>query len=1391
LRRRVLLSGTMLVAAFAGYGRRAYGACLPSGGSTYQCSGTEVTTQVISANNAAVSTLPGFSVNSAASNAITINGDGAQSYTDINASSLTTSDVSGTALYIRSGGDYAGTPGSVTINTNGALTGGSRGIYARNFGSGATTVTANGDVTGTSFAGINANNSAAGTDLTVTTGAGTTVSSGVFGIFVTNQGTGALTITANGDVTGTAGNGINATNSAAGTDLTVTTAAGTSVSGYSYGIYAANNGTGALTITANGNVTSTGTSGRGIYARNSATGTALTVTTGAGTTVSSGQDGIIANNYGTGAMTITANGNVTGASGNGIYARNNVNGTTLTVTTGAGTTVSGAIGIEAKNFGSGALTITANGNVTGTTGNGIYARNSGTDLSVTTAAGTTISGGAFGIEARNSGTGALTITANGNVTGTGGPAIYALNYGTALTVTTAAGTTVSGTSPGILARNNGTGALTIIANGDVTSTGGRGILARNDSGTTLSVTTAAGTTVSGASYGIFAYNAGTGATTITANGNVTGTTFSGIYARNTGTGTTLSVTTAVSTTVSGTNGIYAYNAGTGALTITANGNVTGTTGNGIYARNNGANLSVTTAAGTTVSGNNGIFARHFGTGAVTVTTNGDVTGTSNAGIDARSSNSGTGLSVTTAAGTTVSGGTYGIFARNGGTGALTVIANGNVTGTTGFGIVAQNFNGTSTNLTVTTGAGTTVSGGDSGIYARNLGTGALAITLAATGTVSGGSGFGIQALGGPATVTVAGTVNGGAGGAIRFDQAGAFANRLELVTGAVINGNVLGGTGTDTLALTGTGSGSFNVGLIGPSQQYRSFEAFQKGDTGTWTLTGTNTLALPWTVAQGTLLVNANMTNAPFTVIGGVLSGIGTVGNTLVSGGTFAPGSGTPGSSMTVNGTLGFNAVATFAVNVNPTTSSFANVSGAATLGGATVNAIFAPGSYIAKQYTILTAGSISGAFGTLTNTNLPANFADTLSYDATHAYLNLSLAFIAPPSSGLSGNQSNVGNALINYFNANGGIPLVFGGLAANGLSQASGQPGASTAQSGITGVGQFANAVFDSAFDDNGQGGAAGFAEDNSYAPKRKVSREAKDAYAAVTPRDRRAPSFEARWNVWASVYGGNSRVNGDSSAGTNTTTSRIFGTVAGASYRFTPDTLAGFALGGAGSSFDVANGFGGGKADVFNIAAYAKHNFGSAYVAGLLGYSWQDTTTDRTVTISGTDRLHASFKAQALTARLEGGWRYATPMVGVTPYGALQSTTFYLPAYGETATSGSNTFALSYASKTVTATRSELGAKFDKAMLVRDGVFTLKAKTAWAHDWNTDRAATATFQALPGATFTTNGAQPSANAALVSLGGVMDWHNGWSIAGSFDGEFSRTTASYAGKGTVRYAW
>jgi len=84
---------------------------------------------------------------------------------------------------------------------------------------------------------------------------------------------------------------------------------------------------------------------------------------------------------------------------------------------------------------------------------------------------------------------------------------------------------------------------------------------------------------------------------------------------------------------------------------------------------------------------------------------------------------------------------------------------------------------------------------------------------------------------------------------------------------------------------------------------------------------------------------------------------------------------------------------------------------------------MFSPGSYINKTYTIPDRGNVSGTFDSLLNTNLPSSFHDSLSYDPTHAYLNLALDSVlrhrrpGPPlfGNGLNGNQQNLANTLVN----------------------------------------------------------------------------------------------------------------------------------------------------------------------------------------------------------------------------------------------------------------------------------------------------------------------------------------------------------------------------------------
>ncbi len=324
----------------------------------------------------------------------------------------------------------------------------------------------------------------------------------------------------------------------------------------------------------------------------------------------------------------------------------------------------------------------------------------------------------------------------------------------------------------------------------------------------------------------------------------------------------------------------------------------------------------------------------------------------------------------------------------------------------------------------------------------------------------------------------------------------------------------------------------------------------------------------------------------------------------------------------------------------------------------------------------------------------------------------------------------------------------------------------------------------------------GAPGFADENNsasaYAANGKSrSKSERDAYAAVYAKAPPAARFDQRWSVWAAGFGGSQSTDGNAALGSNSVSSRIYGTAVGADYRFSPFTIAGFALAGGGTNFSIANGLGTGRSDLFQAGAFVRHAVGPAYISAALAYGWQDVTTNRMVMIAGLDQLRAEFNANAYSGRVEGGYRFVTPWMGITPYAAGQFTTFDIPAYAESAVSGARTFALAYGSKSVTDPRSELGIRTDKSFAMQNAILTLRGRAAWAHDFNTDRNIAATFQALPGASFVVNGAAQAHDSALTTASAELKWINRWSAAATFEGEFSNVTRSYAGKGVVRYAW
>ena len=632
------------------------------------------------------------------------------------------------------------------------------------------------------------------------------------------------------------------------------------------------------------------------------------------------------------------------------------------------------------------------------------------------------------------------------------------------------------------------------------------------------------------------------------------------------------------------------------------------------------------------------------------------------------------------------------------------------------------------------------------------------------------------------------------GGTARFEtEAGGvvdFSGSRGPNTDRRISAGSIGGAGTyfigagNTLVAGGNSRSSEVSGVIADFDPCGCAPAgsgsLEKVGAGVMVLSGTNAYTGTTGIFGGVLDVQGSIASSSLTTVNAnaALTGAGTVGHTLIaSGGIFLPGNGTPGSSMTVSGNLAFQSGALYLVQLNSTTATFANVTGTAVLDGA-VGTSFAAGSIVLPRYTILTAAAgRNGTFAGVDTLSLPAGFVATLSYDSTNAYLNFVLDYAARSS--LNVNQQNVNKALGNFFNTNGGIPATFAGLSLGGLSQVSGETATGSQQATFYAMNLFMGLLTDpfvAGRDGFGStsGGASPFAETfdsvNAYVAKQAAA--AREAFAKlVTKADvARNDLFDPRWNVWSAAYGGGSSTDGNTALGSNTATARAFGFAAGADYRISPATVAGFALAGGGTSFAV-DGFGSGRSDLFQAGAFVRHTMGKAYVREPLAYAWQDVTTDRTVTAAGVDRLRAQFTANAWSGRLEGGYRFATPWMGVTSYAAGQFTTYQLPAYAEQVVLGANTFALNYAAKDVTASRSELGVRTDKSFAMPDAILTLRGRAAWAHDFNTDRSITPVFQTLPGAAFVVNGAAQARDAALTTASAEMKWLNGWSAAVTFE--------------------
>jgi len=705
----------------------------------------------------------------------------------------------------------------------------------------------------------------------------------------------------------------------------------------------------------------------------------------------------------------------------------------------------------------------------------------------------------------------------------------------------------------------------------------------------------------------------------------------------------------------------------------------------------------------------------------------------------------------------------------------------------GSGAVTQSGSGTTVltaaNLytggtTITAGTLQIGNGGTAGSILGNVtDNGTLAFGhsgLSSFGGVISGTG-GVAFLSGTTTLTAVNTYTGttaiqsgatlalGAGAGIQYSAVaddGTFdvsATSSPQVASLAGGGSVLLGSQTLTLAnasgtFSGTISGSGGLTVTG----------------GTQTLAGTNSYTGLTTINGGTLAVNGSITSSSGVVVnsGGTLAGTGSVSAVTVnSGGSLAPG------SLTVNGPVSFAAGSNFIVNVSSTSAGKLTTTGPASLAG-TLAIASADGTYLLGQkYTVLTAnGGFTGSFTLAPITHTGAQFEAELSHDAQNQnlYLEIDLAKLSPllPTDA-NGNQTRVVGGIDAAIAAGATLPQSFENLGndtssglASDATQLANQIGSDIPQIGTSLFNTFITSVFNHLSDE--------------------VS-------------DRR---LRGNADVWLDGYGTASIVAAArDTSGAQRLKSNGVGLVGGANWALSPGILVGAAVSAGTADFHLSDTAGKGKVQtlqggVYGYLQYSPHFYGSFAAAVAVN----DVKTDRVLTVSGTDDLKGK-----LTALVYGG-RYETGLTlsFASPYVAVQDDLSSTPAYSETAASGSDTFALRYASRTINTASAEVGLRQStdvdftpRWMLTPDGTLHLTDRFAWAHGFAGNAQSDASFAALSSSDFKIAHVHPSKDTALVSVGADLDFQGGLHIGAHLDTAISANVQSYTGMAGLGYTW
>ncbi len=699
-----------------------------------------------------------------------------------------------------------------------------------------------------------------------------------------------------------------------------------------------------------------------------------------------------------------------------------------------------------------------------------------------------------------------------------------------------------------------------------------------------------------------------------------------------------------------------------------------------------------------------------------------------------------------------------------GGGALTLTGNNTYTGGTdlqGGTLNLGNNNALGTgNLTLED--GTTLQAGINGLAVTNT------ISLNGTDTydsngnnstlsgVIGGTGSLTQTGTGTLNLTGNNTYSGGTnlnGGTLNLGSDNALGTGgLAMADGTTLQAGLNGLAVSNNVALTGgdtydtNGNGSTLSGVISGAG---SLAVTNSTGSGSLTVTGDNTYTGGTSINSGTLVAaNANALGTGDVVNHSTLSLAGPM-------------------TLTIGGGYTQNAAGTLLIGLGSTASLYdsLNVAGTASLAGTLK--LFPYGGFQIhdnEDFTIITAGSVTGKFTTVTDT--VGGDAVSVVYNPTDVVVEALANAPSFATLGTTTNQKQIGSALdglaknsqdpalINYLNSqsNAALPGIYNQLSPSSLTPLY-QIGFTTAQAQAGMIGQRLSQLFGNF--DSTSSRVSWTGEGPQFAGNMP-------AWEEVSMGPNLPPQ---RWGAFANGIGNFGTVSGDSnSAGYQYSTG---GTTAGLDYRFSKNFVGGLLLGytqsGTSQSIGTVNATGG------QAGLYAGWKQNALHIEALAEGGLNTYTTQRNAA-GGT--AVGSTQGQQYSGQLSAGVDLMVDQTKVMPFLSGQYTRMYMNGFTETGSFAPETFGAQNEGYLST----DLGATASHSWNLGGIQLSPSVSAAWEHVYqgNTD-SLTASFGT--GSSFTVNGPSTGTDAAVLGAGLNAQFTRGFNLFAQYQGKVGLT--------------